>query len=114
MITKKKGLYFGLLLPLLGVGSVIQAKRATRATVVNKTKYKATVQLSYRVRVKNLDIDPSEKITIPSNINKTLQATVHDPSGPMETNKIEGILPKRVYTIRKMLNKYILLEQQEQ
>ena len=110
MVANKKGLYLGLLLSLLGIGNVMQAKRAT---VVNRTKYKATIQLSYRVKVKNIDLNPSEKITIRSGINKTLQATVHDPKESMDTNKIEGILPRRVYTIRKMLNKYILLEQKE-
>ncbi len=106
MIAKKKGLYLGLLLSLLGIGNVIQARRVA---VINRTEYKATVQFGY-------EVNPSGHIIMPPGIIgkvKTLQATVHDLEGPMDTKKITNVSQGSVYVIRKIFNRYILLKSME-
>ena len=113
MIAEKKGLYLGLLLSLLGIGNVIRAERikiiqTRRIAVVNKTSYKATVKFGYEVNSSGYIITPPG--IIPPSKVKTLQATVHDSKGSMDTNEITNVSQGSVYAIQKVHNQYMLFK----
>ena len=84
MIAKKKGLYLGLLVSLLGIGNVMQAVEYT-ITIQNSTPYTVKFRLSFVrsgfmlrcwPKEKKLAAGDIAKINVKSCIVKSLEATV--------------------------------------
>ncbi len=90
MIAKKKGLYLGLLVSLLGIGNVMQAVEYT-ITIQNSTPYTVKFRLSFVrsgfmlrcwPKEKKLAAGDIAKINVKSCIVKSLEATVRRSGQP--------------------------------
>ena len=71
MVIKKKGLYLGLLLPLLGIGNVIQAYDVRTYDVQNKTPYMVRFRIDYYGKNCKNDV-----VRVYANKSKTIRANL--------------------------------------
>jgi len=99
MVTKKKGLYLGLLLSLLGIGNVMQAMSKQGSpyilTIKNKTPYKITFNVTYEDKAgekyytKELKSGKKAVTHAPYKVSR-VNASVHTRSG------VEQVFVRRV------------------
>ena len=98
MITKKKGLYLGLLVSMLGMGNVMQAQRYTYTTDVsirNDTPYPIKYSLylaAARDRYGEIGPGKTAKIPIGNYLIEFVGATVQRPDRPAVKAKLFRVL----------------------